>query len=51
MEKSYKFCQSCGMPIKKDENGRVKMGTGRNGDGETRRNKIYLYCVQKLRKS
>ncbi len=28
MEKTYKFCQSCGMPLKKDEK-----GGGTNADG------------------
>jgi len=28
MEKPFKFCQSCGMPLKKDE-----LGGGTNADG------------------
>jgi hypothetical protein len=35
MEKIYKFCQSCGMPLKKDEN-----GGGSNADGS----KSIMYC-------
>jgi len=35
MEKMYKFCQSCGMPLKKDEN-----GGGSNADGS----KSIMYC-------
>ena len=35
MEKNYKFCQSCGMPLKKD-----KQGGGSNTDGSKSR----LYC-------
>ena len=35
MEKMYKFCQSCGMPMKKDEN-----GGGNNTDGT----KSPMYC-------
>ncbi len=35
MEKSYKFCQSCGMPLKKDEK-----GGGSNADGS----KSLKYC-------
>lgn len=34
MEKSYKNCQSCGMPLKKDEK-----GGGTNADGS--KNKMY----------
>lgn len=35
MEKTYKNCQSCGMPMKKDE-----MGGGTNADGS----KNAMYC-------
>ena len=35
MEKHYKFCQSCGMPLKKD-----KQGGGSNADGS----KSLIYC-------
>ena len=35
MEKVYKNCQSCGMPLKKDEN-----GGGSNADGS----KSTMYC-------
>ncbi|MCX6248004.1 MAG: zinc ribbon domain-containing protein [Bacteroidetes bacterium] len=35
MEKIYKFCQSCGMPLKKDEK-----GGGTNADGTKNR----MYC-------
>ena len=35
MEKSYKNCQSCGMPLKKDEK-----GGGTNTDGS----KNFMYC-------
>lgn len=35
MENSYKFCQSCGMPLKKDEK-----GGGTNADGT----KSNMYC-------
>jgi len=35
MEKSYKNCQSCGMPLKKDTN-----GGGTNSDGS----KSTMYC-------
>ena len=35
MEKRYKVCQSCGMPLKKDEN-----GGGTNSDGT----KSTMYC-------
>jgi hypothetical protein len=35
MEKMYKFCQSCGMPMKKDEK-----GGGTNADGT----KSLMYC-------
>lgn len=35
MEKVYKFCQSCGMPLKKDV-----AGGGSNADGS----KNHLYC-------
>jgi hypothetical protein len=35
MEKSYKNCQSCGMPLKKDEK-----GGGTNADGS----KSTMYC-------
>ena len=35
MEKTYKFCQSCGMPLKKDENG---------GGTNTDNSKSLKYC-------
>lgn len=35
MEKTYKYCQSCGMPLKKDEK-----GGGTNADGS----KSVMYC-------
>jgi len=35
MEKTFKFCQSCGMPMKKDEK-----GGGSNADGT----KSFMYC-------
>ena len=35
MEKIYKYCQSCGMPLKKDEK-----GGGTNADGS----KNTMYC-------
>lgn len=35
MEKTYKYCQSCGMPLKKDEK-----GGGTNADGS----KSAMYC-------
>jgi hypothetical protein len=35
MDKAYKFCQSCGMPLKKDEK-----GGGTNADGTT----SVMYC-------
>lgn len=35
MEKTYKYCQSCGMPLKKDEK-----GGGTNADGTT----STMYC-------
>jgi len=35
MEKTYKICQSCGMPLKKDEH-----GGGTNADGS----KSKMYC-------
>jgi len=35
MEQTYKNCQSCGMPLKKDEN-----GGGTNADGS----KSLMYC-------
>jgi hypothetical protein len=35
MDKSYKNCQSCGMPLKKDE-----LGGGTNADGT----KSHMYC-------
>ncbi len=40
MEKMYKFCQSCGMPMKKDEK-----GGGSNADG-TRSVKYCSLCYQ-----
>jgi hypothetical protein len=40
MEKRYKFCQSCGMPMKKDDK-----GGGSNADG-TRSLKYCSYCFQ-----
>jgi len=40
MEKMYKFCQSCGMPLKKDEK-----GGGTNTDG-TISLKYCSYCYQ-----
>jgi hypothetical protein len=35
MEKAYKYCQSCGMPMRKDE-----LGGGTNADGST----SLMYC-------
>ena len=40
MEKIYKFCQSCGMPMKKDEK-----GGGSNADG-SKNLKFCSYCYQ-----
>jgi hypothetical protein len=40
MDKTYKFCQSCGMPMKKDEK-----GGGNNVDG-TKSPKFCSYCYQ-----
>lgn len=40
MEKIFKFCQSCGMPMKKDE-----QGGGTNVDG-TKSLKYCSYCYQ-----
>jgi len=40
MEKTYKFCQSCGMPMKKDE----KYG-GTNADG-TKSSRFCSHCFQ-----
>ena len=41
MEKTYKMCQSCGMPMKKDPN-----GGGTNADGT--KSGIYCsYCYEK----
>jgi hypothetical protein len=40
MEKTYKFCQSCGMPLKKDEK-----GGGSNAD-RTISQKYCSYCYQ-----
>ena len=40
MEKMYKFCQSCGMPLKKDEK-----GGGSNSDGSISI-KFCSYCYQ-----
>ena len=40
MEKLYKFCQSCGMPLKKDEK-----GGGTNSDS-TKSLKFCSYCYQ-----
>jgi len=40
MEKVYKFCQSCGMPLKKDEK-----GGGTNADG-SKSVKFCSYCYQ-----
>ncbi len=40
MEKIYKNCQSCGMPMKKDEK-----GGGTNADG-TKNNKFCSYCYE-----
>ncbi len=40
MEKTNKFCQSCGMPMKKDQ-----QGGGTNADGS--KNNLYCsYCYQ-----
>lgn len=40
MENTYKFCQSCGMPLKKDEK-----GGGTNTDGT--KNSMYCsYCYK-----
>ena len=40
MEKTYKICQSCGMPLKKDEH-----GGGTNADGTI--NKMYCsHCYE-----
>jgi hypothetical protein len=41
MEKSYKLCQSCGMPLKKDEK-----GGGTNADG-TKSNMYCSHCYEK----
>jgi hypothetical protein len=41
MEKVYKNCQSCGMPLKRDEN-----GGGTNADG-SKSNKFCSHCYQK----
>lgn len=40
MEKAYKLCQSCGMPLKKDP-----QGGGTNTDG-TKSSKYCSYCYQ-----
>ena len=40
MEKIYKICQSCGMPLKKDS-----AGGGTNADG-TKSNMYCSYCYQ-----
>ncbi|MEI8045740.1 MAG: zinc ribbon domain-containing protein [Bacteroidota bacterium] len=40
MEKLYKFCQSCGMPMKKDEK-----GGGSNADG-TKSPKYCSHCYE-----
>jgi len=40
MGKNYKFCQSCGMPMKKDE-----QGGGSNADG-TKSQKFCSHCYQ-----
>jgi hypothetical protein len=40
MEKTYKVCQSCGMPLKKDE-----QGGGTNADG-TKSLKYCGFCYQ-----
>ncbi len=40
MEKTYKMCQSCGMPLNKDP-----QGGGTNADG-TKNNKFCSYCYQ-----
>ncbi len=40
MEKTNKFCQSCGMPMKKDE-----QGGGTNSDG-TKNLKFCSHCFQ-----
>lgn len=40
MEKLYKFCQSCSMPLKKDEK-----GGGTNADG-SKSSKYCSYCYQ-----
>jgi hypothetical protein len=40
MEKVYKFCQSCGMPMKKDEK-----GGGTHADG-SKSPKFCSYCYQ-----
>jgi hypothetical protein len=40
MEKTYKFCQSCGMPLKKDEK-----GGGSNADG-TKSNMFCSRCYE-----
>ena len=41
MEKTYKLCQSCGMPLKKDEK-----GGGTNADG-TKSNMYCSHCYEK----
>jgi hypothetical protein len=40
MEKKYKLCQSCGMPLKKD-----RQGGGTNADG-SKSEKYCSYCYQ-----
>ncbi|MDR0790784.1 MAG: zinc ribbon domain-containing protein [Bacteroidales bacterium] len=40
MEKTYKMCQSCGMPLKKDPNGG---GTEKDG---SKSNKYCSYCYK-----
>jgi hypothetical protein len=40
MENKYKNCQSCGMPLKKDE-----LGGGTNSDG-SKSNKFCSHCYQ-----
>lgn len=41
MEKTYKMCQSCGMPLKKDTH-----GGGTETDGVTKSNRYCSYCYE-----
>lgn len=66
MEKTYKFCQSCGFPLKKDKNGG---GTEKNGSPSSKycsmcyengqfltpkevndAKKMQTYCIQEMKK-